>query len=395
MLFPTEIGGVAVPEKFLKGPKGKPVIGWFCRYTPVEVIAALGGFPYRLYGTSQPVQAADSYLPTNFCPYVRSCLESALRGENDFLDGLVVVNSCNAMTHLCNTWQHYLHPPFIYLLDLPRTSKARAVSAFARTVAIFASSLSAYLGSPLTFSALQETRHLYGELYSLLRELYHQHQTLSLLKEEELLLLLRLATNSPVEEFIPFLTQSFPHWKKFLAQRKVKQERKVLLAGNSPPLEFVSFLEELGAEVVADELCVGWRLVAGQEENDAVLPVSFPGEEEELPFLALAQDILRRPPCPRMKHAASRKETLLSLYRASGAAGVIYYHLKFCDLDGYDALYLREACLREGIPFLLLEGDYTCGGQGQIQTRVEAFLETLEEAHARQKAKKTMARPAI
>jgi benzoyl-CoA reductase/2-hydroxyglutaryl-CoA dehydratase subunit BcrC/BadD/HgdB len=38
---------------------------------------------------------------------------------------------------------------------------------------------------------------------------------------------------------------------------------------------------------------------------------------------------------------------------------------------------VREALKREGIPFLLLEGDCTLRSIGQHKTRIEAFIEMM------------------
>jgi benzoyl-CoA reductase/2-hydroxyglutaryl-CoA dehydratase subunit BcrC/BadD/HgdB len=60
--------------------------------------------------------------------------------------------------------------------------------------------------------------------------------------------------------------------------------------------------------------------------------------------------------------------------------GIICERLKFCDLWGGEVEMLRRSVKQElQVPFLVLERDYlTASGVGQLRTRVQAFLETLE-----------------
>ncbi|GAH18881.1 unnamed protein product, partial [marine sediment metagenome] len=112
-------------NKALKSIK-KPIMGWVCTYTPIEIIIAAGFYPYRILPTTDP-SLANSYLDSNFCPYVRSCLGEALGKRPEYVDNLIIVNSCDAMRRLYDAWRHYVQGTFIYLLDLPRDDSAKAI----------------------------------------------------------------------------------------------------------------------------------------------------------------------------------------------------------------------------------------------------------------------------
>ena len=51
--------------------------------------------------------------------------------------------------------------------------------------------------------------------------------------------------------------------------------------------------------------------------------------------------------------------------------------LKFCDLWGVDAMPLVTALREQGIPVLKLEREYRLGAEGQLRTRVQAFIESM------------------
>ena len=58
---------------------------------------------------------------------------------------------------------------------------------------------------------------------------------------------------------------------------------------------------------------------------------------------------------------------------------MIFHALKFCDTNAYDIPVIRDAFKERGIPVLFIDSDYTTGGIGQLRTRIEAFLEMLNE----------------
>ena len=65
----------------------KPVMAYFCSYTPEEILYAAGVFPLRIFGTSTHISHADAHLQSYSCSLVR--VEDALSGQLSFLDGVV------------------------------------------------------------------------------------------------------------------------------------------------------------------------------------------------------------------------------------------------------------------------------------------------------------------
>jgi benzoyl-CoA reductase/2-hydroxyglutaryl-CoA dehydratase subunit BcrC/BadD/HgdB len=51
----------------------------------------------------------------------------------------------------------------------------------------------------------------------------------------------------------------------------------------------------------------------------------------------------------------------------------------FCDISGYEQFLLGSDFKEDGIPYLQLDREYMLGGVGQMRTRVQAFLESIEE----------------
>ena len=67
------------------------------------------------------------------------------------------------------------------------------------------------------------------------------------------------------------------------------------------------------------------------------------------------------------------------LIKEYGADGIIYEQMKFCDPWAYEKM-VGVHVLREdfGYPVLALDRPYASGGSGQIRTRVQAFVESVE-----------------
>ena len=58
--------------------------------------------------------------------------------------------------------------------------------------------------------------------------------------------------------------------------------------------------------------------------------------------------------------------------------GIIIECIKFCDIWNVDTVPLMEALRKAGIPVMRLEREYRHTGEGQLITRTQAFLESIE-----------------
>ena len=128
-------------------------------------------------------------------------------------------------------------------------------------------------------------------------------------------------------------------------------------------------LEQRGANVAFDLTCtgVGRRLFWDEKE----------------PLKEYARGLLSQFPCMRMEQAANR-DGLIRRY-ADSVDGIIYHTVQFCDNYAYEYAWLKDWLKK---PLLLLETDYTKQSYGQILTRIEAFLESLQKENMQKKGRK-------
>ena len=73
----------------------------------------------------------------------------------------------------------------------------------------------------------------------------------------------------------------------------------------------------------------------------------------------------------------SRYTQILQYFREYRADGIILQNLKFCDIWTNEIVVLQSRLRREGIHVLKLERDYRFASEGQVKTRVQAFLESM------------------
>jgi benzoyl-CoA reductase/2-hydroxyglutaryl-CoA dehydratase subunit BcrC/BadD/HgdB len=155
-----------------KAEKGGKVVGYFCSYTPEELITAAGALPFRIFGTKEQITCADSHLQSYCCSLVRGGLEDALTGKLAFLDGTVFPHTCDSIQRLSDIWR--LNGRFSFHLDVILPVKVNTASAREYMASIFRK-FKEDLGRSLRAKIddrLQDTIKLYNNIKSSLEEIY-------------------------------------------------------------------------------------------------------------------------------------------------------------------------------------------------------------------------------
>jgi bzd-type benzoyl-CoA reductase N subunit len=346
---------------------GKKILGYFCINTPDEIIHAAGVLPVRILSSKERISLASKHLQSYSCSLIQSCLEVALRGDLNFLDGTVFPHTCDSIQRLSDIWAENLHFPFHWDLVLP----AKLHTPSARTYLIqelhrFRLGLEEFVDHSISDEQLRHSIALANENRSLLREFYRRRsEHRGKFSGAEIIALLKTATFLPKEEHSARLKKLL-----FLAEerRPLSQDRvRLFLVGSvCDQSQVFDLFEAWGAFIVGDDLCTGWRYFAQD-----VAPAGDPVE-------ALADRFLRRVPCP-CKHnpGFDRGEELLRRVVASRAQGVIFILLKFCDPHAFDYPYLKGKLEEANVPSLLLEIEPGGLPLGAVETRFKAFVETL------------------
>ncbi len=345
-----------------------PVMGWSSVYTPEEIIYAAGIAPFSVTGEGEPEAVkARSILSSNLCPYVLSCLEEGLQGIYDFMDGVVIVNTCDARRRLYDAWRNFLKTPFIHIIDLPGTSTPESRSYFKNELLLFKSAIEDHFKLKISEKSLLEAISLWNETRRVLYELQqlrkHQHPPVS---GTEFLTIMKACTSGNRQDFLDRL-------KLYLKSidnnndTSSKKPLRILITGSySDQLSLVSLVEELGADVVCDDMSNGLKYFEGSVNID------------KDPMEALAEYYLQKSSHSVMADSEERCNHILKLIKDYNVDAVIYFSLKFCDNNLIDFPYQKNKLNEHGIPVLSLEGERTLVNLHQIKTRVQAFIEMSE-----------------
>lgn len=349
-----------------KEKSGRKVIGWVCNYIPEEIILAASLYPVRVLGGKVETTKADAYLYSNICSFVRSCLEEAFQGNYDLLDGIVTASNCDHTRRLFDVWYRYINTPFRHQLGLPHKVSEDSIEYYRDELNRLKEGLENFTGKEISSEDLQEAIALSNKTRDLLKQLYLLRKSPDPpLTGAETLEIVLSGMFLPKKRYHTMLEELL----KRLAAREGQGDGRVRLMITGSLLdnpEYIKVIEDLGALVVVDSLCIGSRYFWQRIESD--------GED---PLAALARYYLSRPACPRMRPYDMRAESLKNLAEEFAVQGIISEMIKFCDNMGEEYPLLKEVMSQLDIPCLSLEREYLMGGLGQMKTRIQAFLENI------------------
>ena len=353
--------------------QGKKVIGYFCCYPPVEVMTAAGCVPYRLMGkVREPITKADAYLETIMCPYVRSVFDVGIKGGYDFMDGLVMPNSCDNVDFSYNVFRYYLKLPYNHYLNVPHNLEPSSYPFFEGEIDDFRKSLGKFTGVEITDQRLKAAIKLHNENRAVLQQLYDlRKQDPPLILGSEMTELVVVGLITPVEEFTQLIKEVISEVKARPQRPPKKDVRLLIYAGEMDESDLMRLIEDAGAHVVIDDMCFGTRSFWGEVDNST------------RPVAALAARYLDKVMCPRTFRTAETFQAdqdlrfgyLRQFAKEYHANGAILYVLRFCDIHAFDAPDVREYLQKTNVPTLYLEDDYSASAMGQMKTRIQAFVE--------------------
>ena len=344
-----------------------PVIGTFCSYAPEEIIVAAGGLPVRLLASGSDMQGADAHLQAYSCSLVRGVLADLRAGRLDGLDGVVFPHTCDSIQRLSDVWR--LQTPERFHADVvwPVTVHRPGAEAYAvEILKAFAARLADYFHRPVDDAALRSAADLYNRIREQLQSLYavlRRHP--GRITGADMSAVMRASMVMDRWELNDALSERLPELVK--APAISADAKRLMLAGGICDLpDLYRMIEAAGAVVVADDLCTGSRYAAGRIDTDIDI------------WHGLARRYLERAVCPA-KHAGitTRGDEIVAQARQAEVDGVVLLYLKFCDPHLFDYPYLKQRLESAGLPVLMVELQEGHLGEGQLRTRLEAFLEML------------------
>jgi benzoyl-CoA reductase/2-hydroxyglutaryl-CoA dehydratase subunit BcrC/BadD/HgdB len=345
-----------------------PKIGYFCTYTPVEIIRAAGYHPVRIKGiTDENGAAGESLLCSNICSYIKTLTDKKVEGDLDHLEGIVFTNSCDGMRRLYDAWIRIdKGEKFNYFLDIPKNSDDASVQYFADEIQTFKERLENHFKLKIQDEDINRTISLYNGMRDNVTEfLQKQWNGYVGYSGYEIYTLLMKGINAVPEKFQDYVSSLTSLMKKIGDVPEKDAVPKLFIWGSiMENEEIVKMIEDAGARVVSEDFCTGSRYFDKKVEIT------------DNPYKSIAERYLKRSPCSRMVDVFGRIKGIVSLIERRAISGAIYHSLKFCDHTLYDYPLVKKEFEKQHIPLLHINCD-SAKNDGQTKTRIEAFIEQL------------------
>jgi len=347
---------------------GRIPIGYSCSFVPEALLMADKLFPVRLHAPGLAgTEMADNYLSSFVCSYARGLLEFAMDGRFAFLQGAVFVPSCNHMQRLFDNLQYLQKSDFNYILDVPRKVNKDTLVWMAEELKTIADKLAANFDVDMSDASLRKAMREWNDFTGVIQAIGElRKKPHPPITGTEFHRIVMAALASPKDLILPYILDL----KKELEGRegiKNYRARLMVVGGHLHDPEFIKIIESQGGMVVADRFCTGtipgFKTIELNSDN---------------PYKTLAEYTFSKTLCPRMMEDFDRRlNTIIDTVKEYRVDGVVLEIIKFCDLWGVDSMPLVAALRRKGIPVLKLEREYRLGSEGQLRTRVQAFIESM------------------
>ena len=368
--------------------EGKRAIGYTCYFMPEVLLDLPGCFSVRLRAprcTSPDI--ATYYMSSRVCHYARSLLERALEGGFNFLDAQMATETC---TGTCRFQEHLQQKHldsvkdmriidnddfFCEFSDVPFKNNENGFQHFrGQLQAHVLEPLHEHFGIDISNEAIMKAVEQHNEVCRLINEIgdYRKLDNPTITGYEfHVINLVTLVC--PKELILPYLRETAEELKTREPDMKWPFRGKVVLAGseNDDP-DFTKLIESCGAEVVCDRYCYG--------AVESRIPIEI--KEGDDPLYVIARHYLETSNCPRFMpqdEMRARKRRIAELAKEYHADGVIVASNKFCEYWSYERVIDTVVLPRDfGLPVCSIEKEYINSASGQLRTRFQAFVESVE-----------------
>ena len=354
---------------------GGRLVGFLCSYTPVEIVEAAGASCVGLCGTSDEViPKAEEVLPANLCPLIKSTFGFAYSRKCPFTyfsDVIVGETTCDGkkkMYELLND----IKPT--YVLHLPQSrERAYERDGWYEELKLFKSYLEGLYGITITDDDLRDAVRRRNRLRQAQLDLFGlQRSDPPVIGGVELMSTMFAGTfNFDVTNYTEKLEALAAERRAEAArgESRVKPGSKRILLTGCPVGGVINkvgrTIEEHGGVVVCQDDCAGERTCQMMIDPDAP------------DILRAIADRYLSINCSVMTPNTGRFENTKAMCEKYNVDGVVDCVLTACHTFDVESAKMERAMDGIGMPYLKVVTDYSQGDMGQLETRLEAFIETL------------------
>lgn len=358
------------PQQALKEYKistGKAVIGCFPYYTPEEIVHAAGMLPVGMWGGETRISQAHTFLPAFACPIMQANMEFALQGVYKDLDAVIIPAPCDTLKSIGQDWKYAVPDVKAIICVYPQMRKIEGGIEYLKSeFAHVKKEIEVISGKLISDEALVHSIGVYNEHRKTMRrfvEVAAQYPKTITPKLRHAVIksgyfMEKGRHTDLVKELIDELEKKpAENWKG----------KKVILTGIlAEPDGLLDLLAENKLAIAGDDLA--------QETRQFRTDVPDGGD----PLLRMAKQWALFEGCS-MAYDPEKKRggMLIDLARKTGADGIIFCMMKFCDPEEFDYPIIAKEMEQAGIPLLYVDVDQQTQSLEQSRTRIQGFAEML------------------
>ena len=361
---------------------GQLAIGYTCYHMPEVVLNVDNCFSVRLRAPKTGSFDIASYYMSNYtCEYCRALVERAIEGGMNFLDALAGVDACAEMNRGVENIELVAGPDmpqkkfFVTHCDIPYKDTPYTLKHYVSQIRLrFLDVLAETYGVDTSDKALRKAVKEHNEVCDIITEIGEMRKMDNPpITGYEFHVLCLVTYCCPKALILPYLKETLKEIKKRKPDPQPWYRARVAIVGSEiDDLDMTRMVEAAGAMIVADRFCFG----------------SFPGRERiELNdtddvLTQICDHYLKTTQCPRymsQEKIQERRDFANYLATEYKAEGIIYESMKFCDFWAFERTLAGHIMNEEyGWPVLSIDRPYTAKSSGQLRTRLQAFVESLE-----------------
>ncbi len=362
--------------------KGGIAVAYTCENVPEPLLNLGKCFSIRLHAPQTGSMDIATYYMTNLlCEPSRALLERAIEGGYNFADcvitpdGCTMINRCVENMELLKTMGQD-NPNFFheYMEIAFKNTQADYDLSVLQCTNHILKPLQEHYGVDISDKAIRKAVEKHNKLVKVIREIgeFRKGDKPRITGYEFHVLCLATYV-CPVDLIMKKLEETLEELKTREPDEKDWRCKILLVGSEVDDSSFIKLIEDNGAMVACDRFCFG----------------SYPGRteivlnDEEDALTQVCRHYIQHCQCPRMMNQEkvySRKQYVADLAAEYDVDGIIYQQVKFCDPWAYERMLGSSMLIHDyGYPVLSIDRPYNSSSSaGQLRTRVQAFVESIE-----------------
>ncbi len=359
---------------------GGVCLGYTCFHIPEVLLNVDNCFSTRLRAPNTgSIDIATYYMSNYTCEFARALLERAIEGGYQYLDALIGVDACSMMNRSMehfeilnvNTKPNF----FVTHCDMPFKITDYTVDGYVKQMqAHVLNRLHETFGTDISDEAIRKAVAEHNEMCRVITEIREMRKAENpVITGYEFHVLNLVSYVCPTKLILPYLQETLEELKTREPDVKPAFRARVAIVGSEiDDPNLTKLIEDVGALVVSDRYCFG--STPGREVIEL--------KDDEPALRQICRHYMEVSECARYisdEKVLQRRETADRLAKEFNAEGIIYEQMKYCDYWGFERALVSHIMHDEyGWPVLSIDRLYNNGNSGQLRTRVQAFVESLE-----------------